>query len=131
MSIRRVHQMAYFPPSAYERAWERDLLDATSYRDHADYRREIEQQLQAMSADGPGPVRIVTLDVSGLLAYAEQAGQDPASQQTRLAYVGWLGEQGSDAVAWPPDRNAACWCGSGRKYKKCCPRSWWSGPATT
>jgi uncharacterized protein YecA (UPF0149 family) len=21
---------------------------------------------------------------------------------------------------WPPARNAACWCGSGRKYKKCC-----------
>jgi hypothetical protein len=23
-------------------------------------------------------------------------------------------------VPWPPERNAACWCGSGRKYKKCC-----------
>ncbi|MEV6140612.1 SEC-C metal-binding domain-containing protein [Nocardia sp. NPDC051990] len=21
---------------------------------------------------------------------------------------------------WPPPRNAPCWCGSGRKYKKCC-----------
>jgi hypothetical protein len=21
---------------------------------------------------------------------------------------------------WPPARNAACWCGSGRKYKQCC-----------
>jgi hypothetical protein len=120
MSIRHVHQMAYFPPAAYEQAWERDLLDATSYRNHADYRREVEQQLQAISADGRGPVRIVTLDVPGLLAYAEQAGQDPASRQTRLAYVDWLGERGGDTVAWPPDRNAACWCGSGRKYKKCC-----------
>lgn len=73
MSIRHVHQMAYFPPAAYEQAWERGLLDATSFRDHADYRREIEQQLQAMSADGRGPMRIVTLDVPGLLAYAERA----------------------------------------------------------
>ncbi|TDC03308.1 SEC-C metal-binding domain-containing protein, partial [Actinomadura bangladeshensis] len=23
-------------------------------------------------------------------------------------------------LAWPPERNAPCWCGSGRKYKKCC-----------
>jgi tetratricopeptide (TPR) repeat protein len=23
-------------------------------------------------------------------------------------------------VAWPPGRNQPCWCGSGRKYKKCC-----------
>ncbi|MEU3308968.1 SEC-C metal-binding domain-containing protein, partial [Nocardiopsis sp. NPDC006832] len=22
--------------------------------------------------------------------------------------------------AWPPERNRPCWCGSGRKYKKCC-----------
>ncbi|WP_246077495.1 SEC-C metal-binding domain-containing protein [Actinomadura hallensis] len=21
---------------------------------------------------------------------------------------------------WPPERNAPCWCASGRKYKKCC-----------
>lgn len=23
-------------------------------------------------------------------------------------------------IAWPPGRNQPCWCGSGRKYKKCC-----------
>ena len=23
-------------------------------------------------------------------------------------------------VPWPPARTAACWCGSGRKYKQCC-----------
>ena len=120
MSIRHIHQMAYFPPAMYEQARERDLLDATSYREHADYRREVEQQLQAMSADGRGPMRLVTLDVPGLLAYAERTGKDPASRRTRLAYVSWLGEQGADTVAWPPERNAACWCGSGRKYKKCC-----------
>lgn len=29
----------------------------------------------------------------------------------------------ADAMtAWPPDRTAACWCGSGRKYKQCCRR---------
>jgi hypothetical protein len=120
MSVRRIHQMAYFTPAAYEQAWERDLLEATNYRDHADYRREVEQQLQAVSADGRGPMRLVTLDVPGLLAYADRTGKDPASRRTRLAYVGWLGEQGGDTVAWPPERNAACWCGSGRKYKKCC-----------
>jgi len=71
MSIRRIHQMAYFTPAAYEQAWEHDLLEATNYRDHADYRREVEQQLQAVSADGRGPMRLVTLDVPGLAAEAE------------------------------------------------------------
>ena len=23
-------------------------------------------------------------------------------------------------IPWPPGRNEPCWCGSGRKYKKCC-----------
>ncbi|WP_406693168.1 SEC-C metal-binding domain-containing protein [Saccharopolyspora sp. ID03-671] len=23
-------------------------------------------------------------------------------------------------LPWPPGRNDTCWCGSGRKYKKCC-----------
>jgi uncharacterized protein YecA (UPF0149 family) len=23
-------------------------------------------------------------------------------------------------VTWPPARTATCWCGSGRKYKRCC-----------
>ncbi|UQX12090.1 SEC-C metal-binding domain-containing protein [Candidatus Mycobacterium methanotrophicum] len=25
-----------------------------------------------------------------------------------------------DLTAWSPGRNHSCWCGSGRKYKKCC-----------
>lgn len=25
-----------------------------------------------------------------------------------------------DSLDWPPERNAPCWCASGRKYKKCC-----------
>lgn len=29
-------------------------------------------------------------------------------------------EARDDGLAWPPGRNDACWCGSERKYKKCC-----------
>jgi uncharacterized protein YecA (UPF0149 family) len=25
-----------------------------------------------------------------------------------------------NAVVWPPGHNEPCWCGSQRKYKKCC-----------
>jgi hypothetical protein len=32
-----VYQMAYFPPAEYEAAWAHGMLNATSYRDHADY----------------------------------------------------------------------------------------------
>lgn len=115
-----VFQMAYFPPVEYQAARAHSLLNATSYRDHADYRRETEQQLQAMAQRTGAEVWVVPLDVSGLLAYAQQAGKDPIDRQTRLAYTGWLYKTGRNGVGWPPQRNGACWCGSGTKYKKCC-----------
>jgi hypothetical protein len=114
-----VYQMAYFPPVEYAAAWARGLLNATNYRDHADYRRETEEALQVVAGRG-GPIRIVALDVPGLLAYAQREGKDPAHRQTRLAYTGWLYETGRAAIGWPPERNGPCWCGSGGKYKKCC-----------
>lgn len=115
-----VLQMAYFPPAEYEAAWAHGLLDATNYRDHTDYRREIEQQLQAMAGRPNAGVRIVFLDVPGLLAHAQETGEDPADRRTRLAYTESLHGTDQAATRWPPERNAPCWCGSGRKYKKCC-----------
>lgn len=61
---------------------------------------------------------IVPLDVAGLVAFARREGRDPGSRATRLAYSDSLADDRD--VTWPPERNAACWCGSGRKYKKCC-----------
>ena len=115
-----VYQMAYFPPDEYEHAWALGLLAATNYRDHGDYRRELEQTVQAVTDVAATPVRIVRLSISDLLAYAQRTDQDPASRQTRLACTGWLDEQGHSSIVWPPERNAPCWCGSGSKYKKCC-----------
>lgn len=114
-----VSQMAYFPPAQYAEAWARGLLDATDYRDHADYRRELEQTLRALAAQYPA-LRIMSLDVADLLAYAEQEDIDPASRTTRLAYTTSLASTGRDSISWPPQRNARCWCGTNRKYNKCC-----------
>jgi hypothetical protein len=69
--------------------------------------------------DRPGAIlRVVPLEVAGLLAYASREGKDPASRQTRLDYSGHVSQDHD--IAWPPERNAPCWCGSARKYKKCC-----------
>lgn len=116
---RVVPQMVYFPPAEYAEAWSRDLLDATNYREHPDYRREIEQTLRAIEAQYPS-LQIMPLDVAGLLAYAEREGADPASRTTRLGYATWLYNTGHANMPWPPERNEPCWCGSGSKYKRCC-----------
>src|SRR5947208_1793921 len=115
-----VYQMAYFPPDQYEQAWAQGLLNATSYRDHGDYRRETEQTMQALADRSASPIHILPMDVADLLAYAQRTGKDPAARPTRLAYTGWLHETGHTGVLWPPERNSPCWCGSATKYKKCC-----------
>lgn len=116
-----VFQLAYFPPGEYAAAWERNLLDATNYRSHVDYRREVELQLRAL-AEQPTAVRVVVvpLNVEDLVAYATRAEKDPASRKTRLAYTDVLYSSGRAGTRWPPERNSPCWCGSGEKYKKCC-----------
>ncbi|MET7425390.1 SEC-C metal-binding domain-containing protein [Dactylosporangium sp. NPDC005555] len=115
-----VYQIAYFPPEQYEAAWTQGLLNATSHRNHGDYRRETQQTMQAMAERAAAPIRIVRLDVPDLLAYAQRTGTDPARRQTRLAYAGWLHKTGHTGHLWPPERNSPCWCGSATKYKKCC-----------
>jgi hypothetical protein len=115
-----VYQMAYFLPEQYEAAWERGLLNATSYRDHGDYRRENEQTMRALAAQSTTPIRVMRLDVADLLSYAQRKGKDPADRQTRLDFASWLHSTGRTGDVWPPERNALCWCGSGGKYKKCC-----------
>ena len=49
------------------------------YRAHGDYRRELEQTLQAVTSQPDTPACVVPLDVTGLLAYAEREGKDPAN----------------------------------------------------
>jgi hypothetical protein len=115
-----VYQMAYLLPEQYEAAWERGLLNATSYRDHGDYRREMEQTMRGLAERSTTPIRVMLLEVADLLAYAQREGKDPALRQTRLDFAGWLNRTGQTGDLWPPERNSPCWCGSGGKYKKCC-----------
>lgn len=59
--------------------------------------------------------------VAGLTSFA--GDEDPSDEQVRAGYARQVAT-GSGRVPWPPERNGACWCGSGNKYKKCClPRS--------
>ena len=113
-----VMRMAYLPAAEYAAAREQQLLDASMHPVHEHYRRELQDTLRAL-ANRPGAnLRVVPFGVPGLLAYAAAEGKDPASRQTRLDYANQLSHDHD--IAWPPERNAPCWCGSARKYKKCC-----------
>lgn len=113
-----VMRVVYLPEREYARGMAEGLLDATFPLEHEDYRRELQDTLRTNAE--LGKVFVVPLSLEGIRAYAEETGKDPARRSTRLAYVGTVDRR--DDIAWPPERNAPCWCGSTRKYKKCCGR---------
>jgi tetratricopeptide (TPR) repeat protein len=84
-------------------------------KDWDEHRARLERELVRLTAAGRTGLALRPGTVAGLTA----AG-DPADPKTRADYASRLTGQ----IAWPPERNGHCWCGSGNKYKKCClPRS--------
>lgn len=81
---------------------------------------DVEARLREATRSSPiSTVTLVPGDVDDFAAYLERTGGDPADEQTRLAYSSEVYDQGGQ-LPWPPGRNKPCWCGSNRKYKKCC-----------
>jgi tetratricopeptide (TPR) repeat protein len=83
---------------------------------HAD----VEHRLQELRRDqGISGITLIPGEVEEFARYLERTGGDPIEEEVRLAYAQEARAQGR-RIAWPPNRNQPCWCGSGRKYKKCC-----------
>jgi len=87
--------------------------------DHAGHLRQVEETLRGLSEEGATHLATGRGDVAVLETHAGNAGLTPEAASARSAYAAELARTGK-AEAWPPPRNAPCWCGSERKYKKCC-----------
>ncbi|MFI5916302.1 SEC-C domain-containing protein [Dactylosporangium sp. NPDC051541] len=86
------------------------------------HRARLERELVRRAGTGRTGLTLLPGTVAGLTRYAGGDG-DPGDPKTRNGYARQLAD-GSGLIGWPPERNGACWCGSGSKYKKCClPRS--------
>lgn len=82
-------------------------------------RARMEQTLRERRFDGDGSLVVVTIELERYAAWCEEEGHELADRRSRSTFV----EAERDAGAgrrWPPGRNERCWCGSGRKYKRCC-----------
>lgn len=113
--------IGWFPADQWPEAFQRwpDLLDDLP-SDHLDYSHETEARIKRISRHAPEHrLHVTAMTVDGVEAYAEESGNDPGSGEARSAYAATLLAAG-DAGVWPPGRNEPCWCGSERKYKKCC-----------
>lgn len=87
--------------------------------DSASHKRNVEQLLAAKSDQGESRLAVARGTVEGLIAFAADENADPARTRVHADYAADLTALGRFTL-WPPPRNGPCWCGSDRKYKKCC-----------
>jgi len=80
------------------------------------YRVQV-QRNAPMPAAPPPIVRNVTESGPGEVDGANGAGAKPKAQQRRVAAVGAVAA--TDGATAKIGRNDPCWCGSGKKYKRC------------
>ena len=80
----------------------------------------MERSLRNRRAEGDGPIVVVTIDFEHFGRWCEESGYDPADRRSRGTYMQADERQSVAEQRWPPGRNEPCWCGSERKYKRCC-----------
>jgi hypothetical protein len=113
--------IGWFPADQWPEAIERwpDLLDDLP-AEHLAYSHATEARIKRFARHLPdNRLHVAALTVDGLVADAEDSGHGAGSGEARSEYAAKLLQAGG-AVTWPPGRNEPCWCGSERKYKKCC-----------
>ncbi|MFV2196932.1 SEC-C domain-containing protein [Nocardiopsis sp. LOL_012] len=114
---------ALYSRAAFDEARERGLLAKRAAEGGADaYYRAAERSLRARARQYPQTRwNVVLLSAAEAVEAADRAGADLSQEGTELGEVGVEFAVGDPRLRpWPPGRNDACWCASGRKYKKCC-----------
>jgi hypothetical protein len=110
--------VGWFPADDYRPALElwTSIGELWKGIDHPEYCRRMEVTFRGWAAHGHRP-RLVPIVLDRYLSWCEGRGDDPA--EARPGYAAEMLRLGL-ADPWPPGRNDPCWCGSERKYKKCC-----------
>ncbi|OOC54300.1 MULTISPECIES: SEC-C domain-containing protein [Nocardiopsis] len=114
---------ALYSREAFDEARDRGLLTGEAAEHGADaYYRAAERTLRERARKHPGARWSVVLHgVEEIAEFTERLGLGPADGETALDWAELeLTEDDPRLRSWPPGRNEACWCGSDRKYKKCC-----------
>jgi tetratricopeptide (TPR) repeat protein len=88
---------------------------------HPQYCRVLQRILVEYAEAGIPGLAIAPVQVAPFTAWCAEGGHQPDSPDARAEYAAHLAAIADPSVTrWPPGRNEPCWCGSGRKYKKCC-----------
>jgi len=116
--------VAWFPPDQYQRALQTWPSFAEDYQHgpYAAYCARLELLLRDLKSQGVKRLGLTPITIDEYLTWCAEHDRDPEESDTRASYATELVEQGV-VDPWPPERNQPCWCGSERKYKKCCLRA--------
>jgi len=89
--------------------------------DYETYAGRIQREARMYEDSGATRVHLIAGGLADYESYTKAQRRDPADPSTRQDYGEWCIKARPERVRiWPPERNGACWCDSGRKYKKCC-----------
>ncbi|MFF7328564.1 SEC-C metal-binding domain-containing protein [Streptomyces sp. NPDC008150] len=91
---------------------------ATEYPSYEEHLATIESSLRELAASGTANLGIVPGTFPSYEAFAASEGASPSDATLLPQYATTLAARGL-ATAWPPERGAACWCGSGDTYAEC------------
>ncbi|GAB2327214.1 SEC-C metal-binding domain-containing protein [Streptomyces griseoincarnatus] len=91
---------------------------AEEYPSYEAHLATIEAALRELAASGTPNLGIVRGTVPSYEAFAASELTSPSDASLLPQYATTLAARGR-AVAWPPERADACWCGSGRAYGEC------------
>lgn len=110
--------VGWFPAGDYEVARERwdELGEMWREIPHSEYCCRMEATFRGWAARGLRPT-LVPLRLVDYLSWCEVREEDPA--EARSGYAADMLRL-NRADCWPPGPDQPCWCGSGRKYRKCC-----------
>lgn len=85
-----------------------------------EYYAAAEDNWRRLRDSGVPTLVVVAAKVAELVLFASRTGGSPTDPDVKRRYCQSVPDR--DTIAWPPARNAPCWCGSAAKYKKCCGR---------
>jgi hypothetical protein len=111
--------VAWFPREEIDAALTRWPSLAGDLADPDAYCAIIEARLRDVRAAAGRVPSVAPLTVEALVEFAAARHLDPETSEARSQLAADLGSR-DEVIAWPPGRNDPCWCGSGRKYKRCC-----------
>ncbi|MEU3185854.1 SEC-C domain-containing protein [Streptomyces sp. NPDC006923] len=91
---------------------------AAEYPSHEAHLTQLEASLRDLASTGTPNLGVVTGTVPSYEAFAASEATTPSDASLLPQYATTLAARGR-ATPWPPSRNAACWCGSGKAYREC------------